>query len=144
MGYWLKRFADGSEIRGTDRAVALRIASWSRSRLDGMVGVELEQHGFVLRIDGPGDFWQSDSYEAVFPGPGSTLIKRQIQRRIGETDTHFRCAVGDGAATVVFNGGLLEGGKWVPIRPSMRGQWLILEYDVRTRKARYYLRGSRI
>lgn len=144
MGYWLKRFADNTQVRGSDRAVSIGAASWSRSRFDDMIEAELEHHGRILRITGPGQFWQSDTYEAVFPGPQTKLISRRIARLIEPSDTHFRYAVGESLGHVVFNDqNLTEGGLFQAISAAHRGKWLVLEYNAEQRKIRHYIRSGR-
>lgn len=144
MGYWLKHFADGTEIRGTDTDVAARIASWSRTPFTNMVGAEIEHNGFIIGIFGLGDYWQSDTYESTFLALNSVMTKRRIERKIENTDTHLRYIVRANEARVYFNQETVEGAKFVPILPPWRGQWFILEYDLNTRIARYYFRSDKI
>lgn len=49
MGKWIKRFIDGTEEHGTDRAIKEGRASWSKGKLKYMVGCRLM--GFMCVAD---------------------------------------------------------------------------------------------
>lgn len=143
MGKWIKHYADGTKYVGTDLAIKARMASWQNSNNDGIVAVELEHQGYTLKIQGLGTYWQSDNYSTVFPGTVSSLAKRRIEKQITSSDKFFRIYTSNDEHTIVFNNDLFEG-KWVIIPPAWHGEWLILEYDVRTKTSRHYLRGTKL
>lgn len=145
MGYWLKKFADGTEVRGTDRAVYMKAASWSKSRLDSLVEVELEHHGKTLQLVGLGTYWQSDTYESTYPGPRTSIVQRRIERRIEPSDTHMRIARGNTLFRIEFNDNRVgEGGVFQKVKKEWHGKWLILEMNLKTQQLRYYIRSERI
>lgn len=144
MGYWLKKFADGTEIRGTDRAVYMKAASWSKSRLDSMVETELSHHNKTMQLVGLGEYWQSDTYESVYPGRTS-LIQRRIQRKIEPSDTHFRIQCGNTVFRIEFNDQrLTEGGVFRKVEKAWHGKWFVMEMNLKTGQWRYYVRSERI
>jgi len=144
MGYWLKYFIDGSTYRGTDAAVAAKKASWRKSPSCNMTGVELVQGQCKLEIHGLGTYWQSEQMESTFPRTNTIRIRRRIERKIVVTDTHFRVVAGPGGTKIVFNGRPLGNGHWFPVKKTMHNKWLILEYDMRTKRARYFFKDNRV
>lgn len=81
MNGWVKNYADGGKCVGSDAAVSAGRASWRKSSSQGIVSVDLKVNGTTHTLIGPGEFWQSDGYESVFPG-GSKLVKRRIQKHL--------------------------------------------------------------
>ena len=79
MTGWIKNYADGGKYIGEDKAVYSGKVSWSKSSFQGIVSVDLVVNGLTHTLMGPGEFWQSDGFESVFPG-GSKLVKRRIQK----------------------------------------------------------------
>lgn len=144
MGYWLKHFIDGSTYRGTDADVAVRKASWRMSPCVNMMGVELEQDGCKLEIFGLGEYWQSEQLETAFPQSSSFHTKRRIERKVSPGDTHYRVVSGPGGVKVVFNGGLLENARWFPVNKDLYGKWLVVEYNMRTKTARYFFKDNKV
>lgn len=71
---WVKYFADGSTIKEP--------ASWSRTRLDGMIATELTYMGASVKLSGAGDYWQSDDFLSVRNNPEPQLLKRRIEKRL--------------------------------------------------------------
>lgn len=143
MNGWTKYFADGTKYTATDYSILTKTASWRNSRNTDIVAVELEYGPFKLRIDGVGQYWQSDTYESVYPGPASKLTKRRIEKYIEPTDRFYCCYRDNNCLKVCFNSSI-EGGRHQAIPKKWIGQWIILEYDVATRKAIYYLRSKKV
>ena len=83
---WVKHFADGSTERGEDRMVARRAASWSRGRLDNLVRVTLHQGTAQATIEGPGEYWQADTFEARIGVNEGILVQRMICKKLTEDD----------------------------------------------------------
>ena len=142
MGQWTKHFADGSSYRGTDKDIDNKKASWRRSRNRGMVSLELEHEGTRLVIHGPGDFWQSDGYESVYPGPHSQMVCRRIERLIDPADSYLTFRHEKQIGYVAFNSKLSD--EIIPIQPSWRNQWFILEYDLKRDVIQYYIKDKRV
>jgi len=141
MGQWIKTLATGVKIVGEDSATTAKLVSWSRTPNDDLLQVSLEHQGFTLEIVGLGTYWQSDTYEAAYPGPQSVLIQRRIEKKIEATNQVFRIIQQPKLLRAVFDNMIV--GKAVPIQKAWVGQWLILEYDLRTASARYYVRGKK-
>jgi hypothetical protein len=142
MGQWIKFFTDQTQIIGSDDLVQKGLVSWSRSRLDSMIGVTLEHNGNKLAIQGPGEYWQSDTLESVYPGPGVRERTRQIEKKIEACDRFFRIDLGISSTTIYF--GDMGKGKVIPISKDKVGQWFILELDVSKGTTRFYIRGTRL
>lgn len=144
MGHWIKHFADGSKLIGSDEDVKKGTASWSKTSLDNMVGAELVHGDFHLTIQGPGKYWQSDTYEALMPGPGCRLIKRRVERLIEPSDNFMRMQIGLRAGYVNFCPDLSCGGFFYKIKPYEYNHWLILECNLVTKLVEFNIRSDRL
>jgi hypothetical protein len=145
MAYWVKKYADGKILRATDTAVGKGQLSWRYTSLDNMVGAELRQDDILLSIFGPGEYWHSDTFESVFPGPGTQMVARRIEKKINQDDKFFKDNnnTANGIYAIEFSNNAAPG-KWVAIPPSQVGKWLILEYNIRTKRCKWYLKDGRI
>ncbi|RLC97647.1 MAG: hypothetical protein DRI46_12625 [Chloroflexi bacterium] len=143
MNGWTKFFADSTTCVGSDHAVAARTASWRNSRNHDMVAVELTCGTKKLHIDGPGIYWQSDGYEAVYPGPHTTLIKRRIEKRIDASDNYVRIRSTGDELNAVFNNAL-DGGKFVALGAKFVNKWLILELNVKDGTFSYCIKDKQV
>jgi len=141
---WVKYYADLSVMVGTDAEIAAKTASWRNTQLTDMVGAAIYKDSYKCEIRGAGEYWQSDQMESVFPVSGASVVKRRIMRLITSDDTHFRVAVGIDTARVEFNSGMFEGGIFFPVNKNLHDRWLVLEYDVRSKTARYYFKDHRV
>jgi len=143
MGQWTKHFANSTTYVGEDTAISRGQASWRRSQNLDMVQVDLEHNGILLSIIGPGQYWQSDSYETMVSGSVPSLTTRRIERYIepGEKDLYYRATSTQGI--VSFNT-YLEGSKYIPILPPWEKKWFVLEHDIQTGNIGYYFSDSRI
>lgn len=144
MGRWIKYFANGAREFGTDQDIEKRVASWSRGNLKDIISTELLHSGSLLRISGPGTYWQSDTYEAISTSYKSTLVARRIERQILPTDAFFRVIETNNSISVYFNHNLDQSGKFIPVKPEWHCKWLILEYNVRKQQVTYYLSDGRV
>ena len=143
MNGWTKHFADGTKYVGSDHAVAARAASWRNSRNHGMVATELNYGTYKLEIQGPGTYWQSDGYEAVYPGPNTTLLRRRIEKRIEAGDNYVRIRTTDTELVAAFNAPL-DGGKFIPLGPKLVNKWLILELNIGDMSFSHQIRDKQI
>lgn len=141
MGQWIKTFTDNSELIGTDLAVDAGIISWSKTPIN-LLSALLEHDNFIMKIVGLGNYWQSDSYESVYPGPKATLIQRRIEKQIETSDNFIHILQNANTLQVFFNT-KVTGGQFITIANSWIGQWLIVEYDLKLQVARYYIRSKR-
>jgi len=117
---------------GRDIDVYRGHASWRKSSLDNLVQVTLEHEGILLSIEGPGEYWQSDDFESIFPG-GTKLIRRRIQRKIEPSNRFYRVDSSGYERGVKHSVSFQSNtslGLLFPIRPQDVGKWLTLEYDV--------------
>lgn len=138
MNGWAKYYAGGGTYIGDDRSVYYaKTASWRKSPLNNIVKVSLSHEKMHLVLEGPGEYWQADEFESVFPG-GSRMIRRRIMRRIEPSD-HFYCVTSDGWGpegqqhTIRFR--IQRGqGRTFPILRSDIGKWFIMEYDIVNKK----------
>jgi hypothetical protein len=143
MGRWIKYYADNSQYVGLDSDISKGKATWRGSKNTDIVRVDLLHQDMLLRIVGPGEYWQSDVYEAKFLNSESQLIKRRIEKRIDPTDKMFIYLNTSNENIVTFNNISVRGHSNL-IPPGWVGKWLILEYDVIRRNARYYVRDGKV
>lgn len=145
MGYWLKKFLDGTEVRGTDIAVQQGSASWTRSRLYGMIGAEVNVLGHTLEIIGPGEYWQSDTYISQILSTNSTLCQRRIERRLEPGDRFFQFKSKGNRTSISFvPAEFLSEAMLVEVLPEWHGKWLVLEYDIGRQESRYYIKDHKV
>lgn len=144
MNGWTKFYTDGAKYIGTDHAIAARIASWQKSKNEDILAVELEYNGQKIKIVGSGsNYWQSDSYESVLPGPNTRLIKRRIMRKIQPSDTFYRVLNSNNLFIVCFNDANSIG-SFNKITNRLYNQWLVLEYNVETGTVYNYISENKI
>jgi len=142
MGQWTKYYADGTSYTATDDAVGKGVASWRNSRQLGMIKAELIHDKARLEIIGLGEYWQSDTYNCVFPGSKTQLTKRRIEKLVDITDMFYFIEQDDKGLKIVFNTQCENfGSKAVP--QDWKGKWIVAELDIRAKKYSYYVRGDR-
>lgn len=81
MSHWIKYFSDGKEETGSDKDIRQSRASWSRGRLDSMIGVMLHFAQKYVTLQGEGPFWQKDIFTSSYNLP-SRRVARQIGKKI--------------------------------------------------------------
>ena len=143
MGRWTKYFADGTQYIGTDIAVKNRLASWQYSQLTNMIGVDLEDNEFKLCIQGTGNYWQSDTYHSIFPGPEILLVKRRIEKQINNLDKYF-CYYREGKCQFALFNGNFSAAKLIAIPSVWHNKWFVLEYNLRDKQYKYYIKDHKI
>jgi len=139
MNGWRKHFTDGTCHYGPDGDER---TSWSKSRLDYMTGVDLEHRNVSIKIQGPGQYWQSDTMEVIYPEGTPTVIQRRIEKLVEPQDHYFSYRIFTDGIVVSFN--KLATGRPQMVPPSEVGKWFILELDVRTGKVSHYFRSERV
>lgn len=140
MGYWTKWLADGTEIRGEDSDVRRGLISWSRT-LTRLVAAEINR-GYTLKISGPGEYWQSDTFEtsSVLSTPINT--KTRIEKKIETTDIIYSFQVKtDGMHIKLW---ACPGWTTKTMPPGSIGKWIVMEYDLRTKFVRTYFSSEKI
>ena len=125
---WVKIFADGTREVGADHAVKQGMASWTKGRQAGIVAVELWHEGVMIRISGPGQYWQSDEYEVNGRGE-HTLIRRRIQKRIDFVDEFY--SVNRGGSVLIASTAIHHASDGDFCRGKHVGKWVTLEIDVK-------------
>lgn len=135
MGYWIKHFQDGLKIKGIDGD---KKASWTKSQLDLMIGVELFYSNMFLIINDVhvAEFWQSDTFECCFPFGSAKRVIRRIQKKIVPSDTCFSYIVTPNIYKAAFNTRAYD--TVINIDPQNYGKWFTLEYNLKTLKVDYY------
>lgn len=123
---WTKFFGDKQPLHEPD--------SWSRTPLVNMSGVQLIHNDKLLAIYGPGDYWQSDSFESEIVLTGSPPVRlthRRIEKLIDKPNI---------ARVKVDNIGVIfdfrdkevltsQAGMLYLPKPEEMPYWLILELD---------------
>jgi len=140
MGYWIKRFF-GQEYIGTDEAVKKGQASWRLSRQNGMIGVELGHGNKILRIDGLGEYWQSDVYSSQVGRSDASLIARRIMRKVKENDCFYKTIDTEDFRLVKFLSVSEEGAR--PIPKEWKKKWYVLEYKIGG-DITFYISGDKV
>lgn len=144
MGQWTKHYFDGSTYTGSDEAIIKGEASWTRSRNSHIIAVDLSHKNFFLSIYGPGEYWQSDTYESRLMENGAKLVKRRIERKIEPNDMYFGYATPElGKAFIRFDNKDPRG-TIIKIPSSKIGKWLILELDIETGEISQYIRDNKL
>lgn len=127
---WVKHFADGTTERGDDSLVARRAASWSRGRLDSLVRVELHQGTIQATIEGLGEYWQADTYEARIGVNEGVLVQRMICKKLTEDDKfliHSRPHLHHMKIETTGHVGPYMTPNVDMVKEDQVGQWLIIE-----------------
>lgn len=132
---WIKHFADGTEVIGTDHDVQKKKTSWSKGRLTGMIGVEVIHGNKRMAIFTPGEFWQSDDYDVNLLDSTPILVTRRLQYKIQGMDGLCEKQQPD---NVVF----CKGDSNFDI--GRVGKWLTLELDIKTGKISCNVKENRI
>lgn len=135
---WTKLYLTGETISEPN--------SWSRTKLNDMVGCTLIHRDLRIEIHGPGEYWQSDTYVAnLEPGiAGTRLVKRRIQKFIDNIHVGKILESDDHTFSINFyvevNKPTPSNLKLISVFPS----WFVAEIDILTNKVSYYLSKNRI
>jgi hypothetical protein len=147
MGHWIKFYSDGSQYIGDDVSIRRKEKSWTKSRNGGIIAVSFVHLDQCLRIEGPGEFWQSDTFEAVIGSKRSQLVARRIERQITKSDGVILIHRDKDILTATVQGSLslhhpLD--KTYIVMDDFINQWLVLEMDTRTKELRHYFSVTKI
>jgi hypothetical protein len=138
---WTKLFGDKQPLHEPE--------SWSRTPSENMTGVELVYNDKKLAIYGPGEFWQSDSFECdvvQFGAPPVKLTHRRIEKLIDKecvgkvTEDRFGI-VCDFRDSIMYDN--TPGMFYLPT-PEELPTWLILELDTKTNSISLHFSKERI
>lgn len=134
MNGWIKYFADGTKEIGIDKDVKTRKVSWSKGRLNNIKEVQIQHNstGQWALISGPGEFWQSDTYEvAVLQSGNGQITNRTIYRKFQDGDSYMRCIEVDGCLHIVIGDYICNGeGTFFDIKSEWIGRWLELDIEI--------------
>jgi len=152
---WCKFYASGPEYYATDPELRRKSKSWRSSELGNIVMVMIRDKNLnTARIKGTGEFWQSDTQVAKFvlgkSIPGTTVSRRIMKKIEGhdkailirsktrETFAEFLSSVppppDSSTSDILFI-----------IDPSDHlGMWFVLETNIQTGLAEYYLSPEKI
>lgn len=143
MGNWIKEFIDGTKYVATDKEVAAGRVSWKNSRQDGIVAVSLEHCGKLLRIEGLGEYWQSDQMFFDFSDRFPKCTARRIQRKVKPQDLFMGFLEGEDRLVVRFST-TPDGRGYVPVPQEWLNQWAVLEVSTVSLKTKYYFSVDKI
>jgi glutaredoxin-related protein len=147
MNFWKKLFPD-QDIYGTDEDVKMKRASWRNSRSEGQIGVQL-CHGWNLAIYGSGEYWQSDTLEAVFPESSIRYTARRIMKKVETHDRFWATLKTVHGFDVLFFPCVPENAEqyseFSAIPPLWIGRWFVLELDLtqKPKRPHFYISGDK-
>lgn len=150
MGQWTKYFLDGSKYEASDIAVLRHDASWTKSRNEGIVKVELSHDKFFCSIQGLGNYWQSDDFISVASQEVilSKIVTRRIQRQVELTDSFLSLNESyEGIQAKFFRVPPDFSKNWknyIPINKRMAGKWLTIEINIENGFVRHYFSEDKI
>lgn len=134
---WVKYFLDGTKEEGWDDLVKARLASWTNGRHEGIGSVEMHHDDRIITINGPGRFWQQDTFEAKVLVNGGELVERKILRQITSNDIIICLHGGMGGSSTVTVAGYelvnLPCPHRLKVKPSWIGKWISLKMDIKNR-----------
>jgi hypothetical protein len=139
MGEWKKYFADGTTYSATDEDVATKRSSWSKSRNEGIIRVDLTHAGTRISVQGPGQYWQADTYEVAYPGHSHQIIKRCIMKKLEPSDFYFHYQVFSDGVLLNFDKRATGVAQLVP---SSVGKWIVLEMNLKSKQISHYYKDS--
>jgi len=145
MGHWVKYFISGGKEVGSDSDIKQGKASWSKGYLTGIYGVELFHNNTSLSITGPGEYWQSDTYEMSLFENVPVLINRRIERKITASDFFYTCSYKNKIFTLTLsNGSTGNSAQVIHLHKNQIGCWLIAEMNVRNDSVIHYISKERV
>lgn len=133
MDGWIKYFADGTILQGCDEDVARRLASWSKSRLDGLVRVDLRWRGKTISIRGTGEFWQADVFETSLWNTESKMVVRILKKKLHAEDTHMYIDTSERGMICSFQSGTplyqMGDAKLERLGSGLIDRWFVMELE---------------
>ena len=139
---WIKYFSDGSKVVGLDRDVAAKKASWRKSRHTGMIGASIFCNDFEIKVVSGNEIWQSDLYESSFPGYNTICKKRYLQTLITDKDHYVRLS--EDAYSFCVNVLSKASGHLIVVPQEWHNKWLVVEYDIGLKRARYFISEGKV
>jgi len=137
--YWIKYYADNSKLIGDDKV------SWSNTKLDNMTCCELYYNHYTLGIKGlSNDYWQSDTYETVYPYNKSKLTAKRIEKKITDRNRYiwFQTTINK---LYLFTDRYPEQFDEVYIvQPEWINKYLICEIDLNSKRLKWHISENKI
>lgn len=143
MTGWTKHYSDGTKYIGDDYKVAAKLVSWRNSKNDDINAVDLKSFDKLLKIVGYGEYWQSDTYETIYPGSKSIIVKRRIMKKIENFDKFFREIKTQDKLIVYFNNTDKGGGQFNFINFQDYNKWLVIEHSVTSNTLLSYIKDQK-
>jgi hypothetical protein len=147
MSGWVKEFSDHSyEIGGDEDASA----SWSRGKLENMIGAGILHNSQYLAIRGTGEYWQSDSYESSSSTGETKLISRRIEKKIESGERLICISKSDKSLTVEVVNLLKDSSPaicapWIDVLSlECEGLWLVVEYNIENERVGWFVNKERL
>lgn len=151
---WCKFYADGSQYYATDPELRRKAKSWRNSSPDNIVMVMIRDKQLnSVRIQGTGEFWQSDTQMAHY-SPNNTVpgvtVTRRIMKKINEHDKAILVRRNGVETFAQFHSSVpapnpVNSETLFPLDPNTHvGMWFVIESDVATGQADYYLSPERV
>lgn len=146
MGHWIKYYYDGQMYFGDDKAIQEKKASWTLSKNDGIIKVELVHQLYKISIQGTGEYWQSDTAEVeIGDYTQPKVIQRRIEKKIEPHEYYLYYKESPNQVEVCFPSCDKDlSGYKIQRLENVVGKWFILEIDLKTRQIRHYIRSEKI
>ena len=151
MNGWIKYFSDGTKEEGSDLDVFNRTVSWSRGRFDSMSGVEVIDKKQKIAISGLGSYWQSDDFEiAILSKLLPRYITRRIMKKLSNSERIIQVLQTPNSTLLrpidiyTSPSAILYSEKLDIVPLENVGYWLILEYNIDTKKVHWYYSKEKI
>ena len=146
---WCKSYQDGTQYGATDFEIEKKIKSWIKSQNHSITAVSLrDKQGKFAKIEGEGNFWQSDTFRApVRAGETvkSEMLTRRIEKQITDKDKFMIVEESILSTKITFKESkskVLSSIKQHELGKEYIGKWLILE--LKDTGISYYLSENRI
>lgn len=149
MNGWTKYYSNDTNLVGSDLDVEQELVSWSESSLDNMIACDLSHNDYFLKINGIGNYWQSDDYILDLSQPSGspgTRICRRLQKQIDASEQYAKLiqhSVDKNFEVITYNeeqqdiNGIVE-------LATLTGKWLTLEIDLINDYVRFSILDSQV
>jgi len=146
---WIKHFTDGTKEVGTDDNIRQKKASWTKGRLQNMLGAEVHAGNVQLVIMGAGEYWQSNDYDVDVFQKVPTMVIRRLQHKIIDGVKYGVWRIGIHIISVAPLHYMTEC-DLVPIEiidmnsSESTDKWITLEYDIQSNNFSWRLEDNKI
>lgn len=151
MNGWIKYFAFGEPEYGQDKDILRKKASWSKGRLENMIGAEVYHNNFrVIKISGPGQYHQSDDFEISMLKSIPVHKVRRLQKKIKEQDVFIVGDITENKTISLFTApeDIIFSDKnysiFCGLPKNAFNEWLTVEYDIKHNEVSMFLSKDKI